>query len=220
MLYCPNCGKEIGAGNNFCPNCGEILSPVLPVPPVEITDHLQQQSSDLVKHLTVNENVLWSGKPSLARFLISRLVWSLGIALLFVGLYVVVVSIMGLEVPLGIGWIFVVGGFVIVVGPLLWQLVRFRNTGYMITNKRLITSTGVFGVDTRFVALERIQEVYVNIGVIDKIFGTGSILAVTAAFVPVGTIDRDRTLVRPAFAMVGDPYKVERSLQEAIEKAH
>ena len=124
----------------------------------------------------------------------------------------------GLEVPRGVGWIVVVGISVIVVSPLLWQLIRYKNTEYMITNKRLITSTGVFGVDTRFVALERIQEVYVNIGVIDKIFGTGSIIAVTAAFVPVGTIDQGRTLVRPAFAMVGAPYKVERFLQEAIEK--
>lgn len=57
--------------------------------------------------------------------------------------------------------------------------------GYMITDQRIITQTGAIGVDTRFVELNKIQ-VYVRVDWLDKIYGAGSIIAVTAGYVPVG----------------------------------
>jgi len=45
-----------------------------------------------------------------------------------------------------------------------------RNTEYMITNQRIITQTGAIGLDTRYLDLDKIQEVYVEVGFIDKTF--------------------------------------------------
>ncbi|MGB9741512.1 MAG: PH domain-containing protein [Candidatus Bathyarchaeales archaeon] len=39
---------------------------------------------------------------------------------------------------------------------------RYRNTEYMITNQRVVTQTGAIGMDTRFVKLNNVQEVYVT----------------------------------------------------------
>jgi hypothetical protein len=54
------------------------------------------------------------------------------------------------------------------VGPSIWQLMRYRNTEYMITDQRVITQTGAIGLDTRFFEFDKIQEVYVQVGFISK----------------------------------------------------
>ena len=100
-------------------------------------------------------------------------------------------------------------------GSPMWQLMRYRNTEYMITNQRLITQTGAVGLDTRFVDLDKVQEVYVKVGLMDKMFGTGSVIVVTAGFVPVAPT-RQGVLVRPSLEALREPYEVQKILQEAI----
>ncbi len=58
-----------------------------------------------------------------------------------------------------------------------------RNTKNVITDQRLITHTGAIGLDTRFIDLGKIQEVHVNVGFVDKIFGTGTLIVAIACFV-------------------------------------
>jgi len=89
----------------------------------------------------------------------------------------------------------------------------------VITNQRIIAQTGAIGIDTRFVELNKIQEVYVTVGWLDKLYGTGSIVAVTAGFVPVGAPSPYNPLLRPALKAVSHPYEVQKLLQEAIRKA-
>ena len=118
-------------------------------------------------------------------------------------------------------------GIGIAFGPFLFQLLRYRNTEYMITDKRIITQTGAIGLDTRFVDFEKVQEVYVQIGVIDKLFGTGSLYAMTAGFsgfVPRGGYGYGYGYGgfagnRPSLAALKEPYEVQKLLQEAIEKS-
>jgi uncharacterized membrane protein YdbT with pleckstrin-like domain len=101
--------------------------------------------------------------------------------------------------------------------------VAYRNTEYLITDQRVITQTGAIGLDTRYLDLDKIQEVYVQVGFIDRMFGTGTIFAVTAGQVYVGrggpfdrSIDR---FMRPSLAALKEPYEVQNILQEAIAKA-
>jgi len=63
-------------------------------------------------------------------------------------------------------------------------------------------------VDTRFLDLENIQEVYVNVGFVDKVFGTGTLVVVTAGFPFLGG-------TYPAIAALEEPYKIQRLLQDA-----
>ena len=107
--------------------------------------------------------------------------------------------------------LFVLIGFGLTLGPPIWQVMRYKNTQYVITNQRLITQTGAIGVDTRFLDLDNIQEVYVNVSFVDKIFGTGTLIVVTAGFPFLkGNY--------PAITALEDPYKVQMLLQNAAHE--
>ncbi|MGC8939420.1 MAG: PH domain-containing protein [Candidatus Bathyarchaeia archaeon] len=58
--------------------------------------------------------------------------------------------------------LFIVIGIGVILTPLLVEFLRYRNTEYMITNQRVVTQTGAIGMDTRFVKLNNVQEVYVT----------------------------------------------------------
>ena len=109
-----------------------------------------------------------------------------------------------------------------IFGPIIWSFLAYKNTEYLISDQRLITQTGAIGIDTRFVDLEKIQEVYVRIGVFDRLFGTGSIMASTAGQVyigmPQGSGWGGAYGIRPSLSALKEPYEVQKLLQEAIDK--
>jgi len=165
--------------------------------------------------------VLWSGKPVKLAFLFSGSgaglfgpIVMVPIVLAFFGLWAAMFAMTG-----GAPFFFVLFFVLIVIlgaaSAPVWQLMRYRNTEYMITNQRLITQTGAVGLDTRFVDLDKVQEVYVKVGLMDKIFGTGSVIVVTAGFVPVAPT-RQGVPVRPSLEALREPYEVQKILQEAI----
>ena len=183
--------------------------------------------SELRKLLNVNEEVLWSGKPVRKAFILPGLL-SIPFGLIFLAMSVFFMWTMTSSGAPAFTSLFVLpfffAGFAVAFGPVLFQLLRYRNTEYMITDKRIITQTGAIGLDTRFVDLEKIQEVYVQIGLIDRLFGTGTLFAMTAGFsgfFPRGGYGNryGGFYGRPSFAALKEPYKVHKLLQEAIENS-
>ena len=151
-----------------------------------------------------------SGKPLKASFMIGGFVVSIfGLVWLIFSLSAMWMStLQGIEIFETIFLsLFVLIGFGITLGPPIWQVMRYKNTKYLITDQRLITQTGAIGVDTRFLDLDNIQEVYVNVSFIDKVFGTGSLIVVTAG-IPFfkGAF--------PAITAIEEPYKIQKLLQE------
>lgn len=182
--------------------------------------------SRLEKLLNANENVLWIGKPVKKAFVLPGLV-SIPIGLVFLAF---AIFWMGGATSAGapsflllFALPFVLIAFGIIFGPFIFQLLRYNNTEYMITDKRIITQTGAIGLDTRFVDLEKIQEVYVQVGAIDRLFGTGTLYAMTAGFsgfIPRGSYRYGSFQGnKPSFAALKEPYEVQKLLQEAIEKS-
>lgn len=179
--------------------------------------------SQLGKYLRQDEKILWSGKPEIIPFIFSRYA---GLSLFgFIWLIFILLMITSMPITSAQPFpfmffiaFFILFGLCIALAPLLVEILRYRNTEYAITNQRIIAQTGVIGLDTRFVELDKIQEVYVTVGLLDKIYGTGSIIAVTAGYVPVETPSRYGMLVRPAFRAVKNPYEVQRLLQEAMKE--
>lgn len=170
--------------------------------------------SELNKSLKSGERVIWSGKPAKAPFIIGGLVVSA------FGVIWLTFSMVAMSLAFSSGnpgfvtlflLLFVLIGFGITLGPPLTQISRYRNTKYVITDQRLITQTGAIGLDTRFIDLDKIQEIHVNVSFIDKIFGTGTLIVVTAGFVFKG-------LTYPAIIALREPYAVENLLQEAMIK--
>jgi membrane protein YdbS with pleckstrin-like domain len=183
-------------------------------------------NSRLEKHLKPNEKLIWSGKPVKKAFILPGLV-SIPFGLIFL-----VFSLFWMQMAASMGvpafftlfsLPFVLVGVLVMFGPSVFQLMRYRNTEYMITDKRIITQTGAIGLDTRFVDFEKIQEVYVQIGIADRIFGTGTLIAMTAGlsgFFPSGSQGYGAMHgLRPSFSALKEPYRVQKLLQEAMERA-
>jgi len=224
MPFCPYCGKEVGKEDRYCRGCGQTLQgptvqkPVShgPTPPV-----VEEARSTLSQHIRAGEKVLWSGRPVKMPFIVPSLA-TIPFGLFFVGFSIFWMweaTSAGAPEPFALfGLPFVLAGLGLTVGPSIWQLMRYKNTEYVITDQRIITQTGAIGLDTRFVDLDKIQEVYVKVGFIDKMFGTGTVYAITAGFVYVDTA-RGAASMRPSLAALKEPYEVHKLLQEAIEEA-
>jgi len=184
--------------------------------------------SKLDKLLNANEKVLWSGKPVKKAFILPAL-GSIPFGLFFLGFFIFWLwgaSSAGAPAFFTLfGLPFILVGFGITFDPSVWQLMRYRNTEYMITDKRIITQTGAIGLDTRFVDFDKIQEVYVKIGIFDRLFGTGTLYAMTAGFSSFGPSGSygygygGMHGFRPSLAALKEPYQVQKLLQEAIENS-
>jgi len=174
--------------------------------------------------LKSNERVLWSGKPVKSAFITTGLV-SIPFGLIFLGFSLFwVFSAASAGAPgffTLFGLPFVLIGIGLTFGPTIWQLLRYRNTEYVITDQRVITQTGAIGLDTRFVDFDKIQEVYVKIGFADKLFKAGSVYVLTAGSNVFGYRGRSgyggSGGMRPSLGALREPYKVHKILQEAIE---
>jgi len=223
MPFCPNCGKEVGEEDRFCRSCGQTMQPTVqkPISQAPTVPEVEQVQNTLSRHIRAGEKVLWRGKPVKMPFIVPSLA-TIPFGLFFLGfsiLWMWGAASTGAPGPFALfGLPFVLIGLGVTVGPSIWQLMRYKNTEYMITDQRIITQTGAFGLDTRFVDFEKIQEVYVQVGFIDKMFGTGTVYAITAGFVFVDG-GRGAASMRPSLAALKEPYEVQKLLQETIENA-
>ena len=153
----------------------------------------------------------------------------------------------GLPIELAImlvGW-----GFGVIVVPPIWQLKKYPNTEYMITDQRLIIQTWTIGLRTWFAHFGEIKEVGVKIGLADKQLGTGTVYPITSSYpfppgkkfwYTEGGMGRTRELhnpatgkyeefsemqlwrktnFRPCLSALKEPYAVQKLLQKAVENA-
>lgn len=184
--------------------------------------------SSISRLLHPNEKILWRGKPVFKSFILA----GYNIGLFFFGLVFIAFSLTfffisgqalgGAPFPFNIfPLIFLFAGFAIAFGTPISSVLAHRNTEYAITNQRLIIQTGALSLKTRFIDFEKIQEVNIKIGLIDKIFGTGGIYADTASSVrgwnQFAGSGRGYNVMRPDFIALKEPYKVHKILQQAME---
>ena len=184
--------------------------------------------SGLDKVLRENEKVLWSSKPARIPFVVphSLMVIAFGLFFMFVSVFILTMMMsQGAPFPFNLfPLLFFFVGFLVAFGEPIYMLMAYRNTEYMITDQRVIIQTGAIGLDTRFVDLDKIQEVRVDVGVIDKIFGTGSVRIPTAGYAGYVYAGRrgyggPRDFLGNSLAALKKPYEVQNILQEAIVKA-
>lgn len=181
--------------------------------------------SELERYLRVEEKILWSGKPVMVPFVLPALGF-IFFALFFLGFFTFIFWISGESltsfpflyiVALALGLPFV---------PVGWQVLRCKNTEYGITDKRVIIQSGGIGKTIRIFDLDKIQEAYVKVGFVDRLFKTGSILILTAGQMTLGNIGGDFVSydfgpfpkITPGISVVKEPNAVNLMLQEAIRK--
>ena len=181
--------------------------------------------SELEKYLSNEEKVLWSGKPVKAPFVLPALGF-IFFGLFFLSFFLLMFWFSG-ESLTGLPFLLVVAlGIGLPLAPAGWQLLRCRNTEYGITNQRVIIQSGAIGKDISFVNLDKIQEAYVKVGFVDRLFKTGSILILTAGQAAMGNIGGDTVSwefgplpkITPGISVIREPNAVNSMLQEAMRK--
>ena len=143
-----------------------------------------------------DEHVLYEGRPAW------RALLSFYVAGVLLAAIVVAVAIVADFTAFGSGL-----GVVIVVLTLIVGYLRRLFTRYLITNQRLRISRGFIARKVQEARLERVQNVNYGQGVIDRIFGVG-----TVDFDTAGTDDAEFR-----FAWVADPEEVVRAVHTAMD---
>lgn len=104
---------------------------------------------------------------------------------------------------------------------LIWGMASNYVTRYAITNKRVLIKSGIIGTDFNSVYFTEIKSANVNVGLIDKIFGVGTINIDTGKLETVtsGSGDNQRTGVRTAYDRlqhIDNPYEIYKMLQGSL----
>ncbi|HUK08092.1 MAG TPA: PH domain-containing protein [Stellaceae bacterium] len=81
------------------------------------------------------------------------------------------------------------------------------NTVYAYTNRRLMMRGGVFGTSFKSIDYDRIQELDVVVGIIDRLFNVGTVRAFCGATTQKGARIYDR------FVSIPDPYEVYKGIK-------
>ena len=164
----------------------------------------------------VDESILWIGKPAyvpyLAQgipFLLIGLVW-----LAFDSMFILGMMSNGLGGMGGFITIFMLFHLFPFWGSLL-NMVRlmlvYRNVRYAITTKRVMLRSGFFGIDFKAVDFDKIQNLEVNVGPLEKMYNVGSIRIFSGE--AAHTKNGMRSLY-DVFKAIPEPYAVFKQLKQ------
>ncbi|MBS7638848.1 MAG: PH domain-containing protein [Candidatus Bathyarchaeia archaeon] len=180
-------------------------------------ENLSELPKSMLGILRRDERILWYGKPVFGSFVLHLgNMWGF----VFVGFFIIVGIIGAFSIipptnmPYGFGFIVAfqtIIGLLMLFGPIFRNALAYNNTFYLITDRRVLIQTGAVGIDTRIIEFDRIQEIYVTVDFVDKIFGTGGIKISTAAGWP------EQAYV-PTLIALNNPYQIHDILQNAMEK--
>ena len=118
--------------------------------------------------------------------------------------------LVGSLIPLGIV-------ILIFTFSILFTCLSYKNTYYVLTNKRIIIRSGVFGVDFQALDIANIGASMVTVSLLDKILRkkTGSIKFGLNS----SPINAEGKVSSYAFMHITDPYKVHKEIKEFINKS-
>lgn len=89
----------------------------------------------------------------------------------------------------------------------LYAYLAAGKTWYLLSDRRIVVRKGVIGTDYDVLGLDKVQQVNVNVGLVDKFYGTGSIKVQAIGVEPL------------TLQAVKEPYKVQKLILKALEEA-
>jgi len=149
--------------------------------------------------LRADERALYEGRPSW-RALMTFYVGGI----LLAAVVVVVLGVLADEMGIAVAIAAVIVGLTLLIGFL-----RRVGTKYLLTNQRLRISRGIVRKNVQETRLDRVQNVNYNQGVLDRMFGVG-----TVDFDTAGTDDSEFR-----FEWINDPETVVRAVDDATHGA-
>ncbi|MDD5132651.1 MAG: PH domain-containing protein [bacterium] len=165
---------------------------------------------DIQQILDPNEKIMWQGKPNFLAFcirsvpaMIFGVFWSLFLVPFYwawwTGKFPIFVwAVLGPHTLVALG---------LLTAP-LFQIIGWKYVSYAITNKRVIVQQGIIGRGYNLIDFDKISDVNVHIGVLEKITKTGSIQVVAG----MGMTQPNTT--RNALVGIENPYEVFKLLKK------
>jgi membrane protein YdbS with pleckstrin-like domain len=175
------------------------------------------------ENLRSDEYVLWQGKPKFAPFFYGRQIGSLIFGIIWfaflLNFFILPAIAQGAPVAVILFLVlFMIFPLIFFFGP---PIFAYKNTGYILTNKRLLTQTGIRVLTKNFFDLEKIQEVNVKPRLLDRLFSVGSIYLVVEGQLPLGPswMMSNSMFIPPDISSIKNPYEVQKKLEQAIYDA-
>ena len=147
--------------------------------------------SDLEAMISPNENILWRGKPQKKCFIFECIFNPmLFFALLWAGFDIFFI-VMASKTPTDQGGESI-GGFMLVffafhlmpvwiyLGGVLFSFRKYKNTEYIITEKGIYISGGVFTYNCQMKSFAELSNVNIHRGIFDQMFGVGDVILTSA----------------------------------------
>ena len=138
---------------------------------------------ELDRFLEQNEKLFWSAKPKFLPFILSRAFISIiisGFFLIPLALFLMVLKwktknpnefdyFLRVSIP------FLIFRVLFLIIPVLSRILKYRNTHYAVTNKRIILEEGIVGRDFQMINVnQQLTNLSVNVSLVDKLFGNNS----------------------------------------------
>jgi hypothetical protein len=168
-MQCKKCGRDAPAESAFCPHCGTQIGSAAAEPAADSGAGGPQRfkGASQGRGTPPTEEVLWSGtyspKAMLGAFLGAAILTVLGM---------IIATLAG-----PVGWVAVGIGALVVWGALALVLLYRRLTvGYRLTTFRFFHDTGLLSRTGNRVEVIDIDDVTVHQGLIERMFGVGTIL--------------------------------------------
>jgi hypothetical protein len=143
-------------------------------------NHFEQIPPEFEAIKELDETILWIGKPAFVPFIVQ------GIPFLLFGLMWGAFDLFFLMNILksgfgGMNW-FLIPFMLLHLFPFYGSILNmfrlvlvYPNVNYAITTKRIMIRSGFFGIDFKAVDFDKIQNMEVNVGPLEKLFSVGSI---------------------------------------------
>ena len=205
MTFCPKCRNNVSEYDNFCTICGEKIQNS----EVQALSETKPQKYHKYDSKLIPIDILTSGEVPL--FETRPILWIRFISpILFIILGIIPFAVAyGYLKSQGYEWT-LYGCFGVFLFGLLWIILRllsWRYIFYAATNKRVLEQRGMIGKNYVDCTLDKIQNVYLYISILGRIFGYGTISMSTAgaAWIEIHWLN------------IKHPRYVQRILNETIE---
>lgn len=169
-MLCPACSADVAAGSTFCPKCGHRVGEPVGAPGASAAPSAAEQLRSGNRPAPRGddpEQQLWHGSYSPKAMYGS---W------LLAGVATIVAVVVSILIPTPVTWL-AAGAIVVVLwlsllGYLLYERLSVE---YTLTNHRFIHQTGIFRRVTNRVETIDIDDVTFEQGLIERMFGVGTI---------------------------------------------
>ncbi len=163
--------------------------------------------NEIPKILEKKEKVEWEGKPKYWPYILSAFFGSI-IAGVLIGIFA------GSFLKSFTAGVIV--GIVVFCLIFLWGNLNYRFTHYALTDRRAVFQSGVFGRNFKSINYDDIKNASASIGLLNWIFGTGSIRVFTGEIQSTGGKDSQVMPKYDSFMYILNAYNVLKEMQEHL----